>query len=203
MRRALSLFLFAAISLMAEEASHAVSTPNRTATHETETGRATEGSDLMWKWVNFAILATGLGYIAVSKGGPFFTKRGQDILAGIKEAAKVKAEAETRAAEIEQRINKLGQEIEELRHASKLEMQAEGERIRTETAAEIAKVQARAEQEIASAAKLASQDLKAYAADLALELAEEQIRVRMDQPTEDALVQRFLKDLNQNKAAAN
>ncbi len=158
--------------------------------------------ELEWKWVNFAILAAGLGYLAVKLGGPYFRTRSEEIRRGIEDAQEVKADAERRAAEIDARIRNLGVDIEQMRTGSRKEMEAENARLRAETAAELAKIQARAELEIASAAKHATQDLKAYSAQLALQLAEERLRATITPQNQDGLVRSFVRDLN-GKAAHN
>jgi F0F1-type ATP synthase membrane subunit b/b' len=65
-----------------------------------------------------------------------------------------------------------------------------------ETEQRIAKVQAQAEQEIASAAKTARQELKAYAAELALELAERKIRARLTPAADARLLNEFVSDVD-------
>jgi F-type H+-transporting ATPase subunit b len=162
--------------------------------------------EIWWKWANFAILAGVLGYLAAKNAGPFFASRSAEIQKGIKEAALVKAEAEARAAKIEARIANLAAEIEVIRKNSREEISAEGARISAETAQTISKIQAQAEQDIASAAKTASLDLKAQAAELAIGIAEQQIRARLTQETQDGLVDAFVHDLKREskaKAALN
>lgn len=152
-------------------------------------------NEIWWKWANFAILAGGLGYLIGKNAGPFFRSRTEEIQQGIREAAKVRAEAEARAAEIEGRIGNLAGEVEALRARSKEEIAAEGTRVQAETQAQIAKIQSQAEAEIASAAKNARLELKAYSAQIALDLAERQIKQRLDQKTQEALTDAFVRDL--------
>lgn len=199
----LTLALAATLSFAQEpKRQHEVGVPDQTTAREVEDGRVNETNELLWKWVNFAILAGGLGYIAVKYGGPFFRNRTEEIRRGIEAAAVAQAEAEALAARIEDKIKHLGVEIDELRRNSHEEMQAEAERIRKETSAELSKIQARAEQEIASAAKLAMHDLKAYSAQVALNLAEQQIRNRMNPQTQETLVQQFVHELDGGSKAA-
>jgi F-type H+-transporting ATPase subunit b len=163
-------------------------------------------NEIWWKWANFAILAVGLGYLVAKHAGPFFASRSAEIRQGIMKAAEVKAEAEARAKAIEARISNLAGEVEALRKSSQEEIAAEGARVSAETTQTIAKIQAQAEQDIASAVKNASLDLKAQAAELALELAEKQIRERLTPQTQDGLVDSFIRNLNQEaeaKAALN
>ncbi len=200
MKRAVLVLLAAGAIALAQEHAPAAAipegSPNKATVREVENAPVNETNDLLWKWVNFAILAGGIGYLAVKYGGPYFRDRRESIEKGISDAAQVKADAEKRAAEIEARISNLSQEIDELRKSSTAEMQKEAERIRAETASEIAKVQQRAEQEITAAAKAATHDLKVYSAQLALDLAEQQIRSRMNAPVQDELVRTFVRDID-------
>lgn len=77
--------------------------------------------------------------------------------------------------------------------------EAEAERVqgRAETAAALAKIRVHTEQEIEAAVKSARLDLKRYTAQLAVSLAEQKIRARLDPPSQDALFQGFLHQLDQ------
>ncbi|MGH9628658.1 MAG: hypothetical protein ACRD7E_10020 [Bryobacteraceae bacterium] len=170
-----------------------------------EHGESHEGQmagEIYWKWANFFLLAVVLGYLIGKYAGPFFSSRTQEIQQGIRDAAAMRADAEARAAAIEARIGNLAGEVEDMRRNSKEEVSAETARLQAETEKQIAKIQARAEQEIAAAAKNATQQLKEYSAELAMELAEQQIRNRMTPETQDELVEGFVTDL-QRKAALN
>jgi F-type H+-transporting ATPase subunit b len=156
-------------------------------------------NEIWWKWANFALLAGGLGYLIGKNAGPFFRARTAEIQQGIQDAAKVRADAEARAAEIEARVANLSGEVEALRLKSKQEISNEGTRVQAETQAQISKIQSRAEAEIASAAKQASSQLKAYSAQLALDLAEKQIRQRLDGQTQSDLTVAFIEDLRNEK----
>jgi F0F1-type ATP synthase membrane subunit b/b' len=56
-------------------------------------------------------------------------------------------------------------------------------------------LQQQAQQEIETAGKLARRELKGFAAKLALDLAEQRIRTRLDANAESGLVDDFVKDL--------
>jgi F-type H+-transporting ATPase subunit b len=157
---------------------------------------------IWWKWANFAILVGVIAWLAHKKAPNFFVDRTAEIQKGISEASAIRAEAEARAAAMEQRIANLSIEVESIRKNAREEMEAEGARIRAQTAAEIAKIQALAEQEIASAAKHATRDLKSYSAELALHVAEQKIQSRMNPQQQSALVDLFIQDLNTKEEAA-
>ena len=159
---------------------------------------------LVWKWANFAILAVGLGYLIAKNLPPFFRSRTSEIQKGITEAQQIKRDAEQRAMEVEAKLQRLGAEIEEFRTQARAEMQQEGERIRQETAKQITHQEHQAQLEIASAGKAARRQLKDYAARLALDLAEQRIRARLNAATDAALVDGFIQDLElQEKESRN
>jgi F0F1-type ATP synthase membrane subunit b/b' len=152
---------------------------------------------LVWKWANFVILAAGAGYLLGKHMPAFFKNRTANIQKDITEAQQQKVAAEQRAAEMDARLSTLGADIEKFRAQSKIEMEQEAVRIRQETAHQIEKLQKQAEQEIESAGNLATRELREYAAKLALDLAEQRIRTRLDQATEAGLVDDFTRDLQQ------
>jgi len=160
-------------------------------------GGAVETSEpgAIWKWANFAILAIGLGYLIAKTMPEFFRARTEGIRKSIVEAQQTKLDAERRAGEMDARLAALGSEIEKFRAQARGEMEREAERIRNETAARIRRLEQQAETEIEAAGKAAGRELRAVAAKLALELAEQRIRTRLDDGSETALVDNFLSDL--------
>jgi F-type H+-transporting ATPase subunit b len=169
---------------------------------ETKSGSAEASSEpsALWKWVNFLMLAGGLGYFA-AKGFPaFFRARTTEIQAGIEEARAFKMDAEQRASAISARISHLSEDIDKFRMQAQAEMEQEGVRIRQETAAHIEKLEKQAANEIEAAGMAARRELKTYAATLAMDLAEQQIRAGLDPRSIQALVDNFLKDLERQEA---
>jgi F0F1-type ATP synthase membrane subunit b/b' len=160
-------------------------------THE----KPESGNLEIWKWVNFLILAGGLGYLIGKNAGPFFASRSASIRKDMEVSQQQRKEAEARAAEVERRLATLETEIARLRSESEGEMKAGAARISQQTAEEIAKIQAHAGQEIAAAGKHARSDLKRYSAELAMGLAEQKVRARMTPGTQDELVDSFVRDL--------
>jgi len=186
MKRLLLIPMFALVTLVAQEPA------------ETKAGEAaqhSEGVSPIWKWANFAILAVGLGYLMAKNLPGIFTSRTTEIQKGISEAQQMKQDAEKRSAEMDARLNSLGADIEKFRTQSAVEMQQEGDRISRETAAQIKKIEQQATVEIESVGKTTRRQLKEYAAELALGLAEERLRTRIDGAAESTLVDDFVKDL--------
>jgi F-type H+-transporting ATPase subunit b len=157
-------------------------------------------AETLWKWANFVILAAGLGYLIYKHVPPMLRARTTEIQKDISEAQATKKDAEARAAAVDARVQALGAEMDRFRAQSKIEMQQEGDRIRQETARQIARQDVQGTQEIEAAGKTARRELKEYAAKLALELAEQRIRARVDDRTESALVDAFVADLGRQES---
>jgi F-type H+-transporting ATPase subunit b len=171
-------------------------------TNETEQG----DSMIWWKWANFVILAAGLGYLIGKNVPPLFQKQSKDIQSALAEAAKIKQEATDYAAGIEKRLANLQDEILQLRESAHAEMTAESERIRRETEHHVQRIHEQSVQEIELMTRAAKDELRKYAAELAIGLAEERIRFRMNPETQDRLVNRFVHDMHERatpRAAAN
>ena len=169
-------------------------------THEEFEQHTTKDPWFWWKLANFMILAGLAGYMITKRGGGFFDRRTEQIQAGMLEAEKARREAEQRISEMESRIANLGSEIESLRTTVRHEMAAEGERIRHETERHINRIQAQAEQEIESMTKRARRELKMYAAGLALQSAEQQLKSRVTKDVDDRLVASFIDGMRSRSA---
>lgn len=156
-----------------------------------------------WKWANFAILAVGLGYLLGKNLPPLFRKQSDEIHAALAEAAKIKHEAGVYAANIEARLANIQREIASLRESAHAEMAAEGERIRRETEHYLERIREQSTQEIALMTRGAKDELRKYAAELAIGLAGERIRSRMNPATQENLVNGFLSDLGRRAGSRN
>jgi F0F1-type ATP synthase membrane subunit b/b' len=154
-----------------------------------------EGGLEIWKWANFLVLAGGLGYLIGKNAGPFFATRSATIRKDLEESLRQSKDAEARVAETNRRLATLESEIAAVRAESDRDLQLGTERLARQTAEEFARIQAHAEQEIAIAGKDAHMQLKRYSAELAIGLAEQKVRARMNTATDEALVEGFVRDL--------
>jgi F-type H+-transporting ATPase subunit b len=143
--------------------------------------------------INFAVMA-GIILWAGRKFLPtWMQSRTLAIQKAMQEAQKASAESRQKLAEIESRLQKLDAEIAAMRDAAEKEGAAEEARIHAAAKEDAHKIVVTAEQEIAAAAKAARRQLTAHAADLAVGLAQKQIRV--DAGTDQALVRNFAGEL--------
>jgi F-type H+-transporting ATPase subunit b len=141
-------------------------------------------------WIlNFVIIAALIVFALKSSLPTLFRERTAAIQKGMEEARRASAEASARLTEIESRLARLGVEINEMRAKSEQDAQAEDERMRAATEDERRKIVENSEQEIAAAANAARRDLKQFAAELAISLAEKKISV--NDTTDQALIRYF------------
>jgi F-type H+-transporting ATPase subunit b len=146
--------------------------------------------------LNFVVVA-GLLYVFLKKPlAAFFRERTDAIQNSIEEARRASQDAGARLAQIEGRLSRLDGEIAELRNASEAAADEEEKRQQEAAREDAARIVRSAEQEIDSAARLARRELRAYAAELAVSLAEKKIQVT---PAADQeLVRRFTDRLDQD-----
>ena len=182
-----------AITLGLAFASYALPQESSAQKSETEQGDPW----IWWKWANFLILAGGLGYLIRKNVPPLFEKQSSEIQSALREAAKVKEDAAAYAAGIEARLANLQSEIEKLRVSARTDMAAESERIRLETEHHLQRIREQTAQEIELLTRSATDQLRKYSAELALGLAEDRIRSRMNPATQQSLAEGFLHDLRE------
>jgi len=138
---------------------------------------------------NFVVIAALIIWVGRKYLPGMLRDRTAAIQKAMQEAQRASEEARRKLAEIEARLVKLDTEIDVIRDAAAKEGAAEAERIKAAAVEDARKIVAAAEQEIAAAGKAARRQLTAHAADLAVGLAQKQIRV--DAATDQSLVRNF------------
>ncbi|MGI9100958.1 MAG: hypothetical protein ACR2IF_00810 [Terriglobales bacterium] len=165
----------------------------------THTGLSPHGAYWLLYSLDFLIIALAIGWVWKSNIPAAFRARTQSIRKTMDEAQKASADATRRLTEIEVQLAKLDSEIAAMRVSAEADAAAEEQRIHASAEEDARKIIASADAEIQSAARLAQRDLKAYAAELAVSLAEK--RIQVDAATDEALVQNFVGQLGQSNGA--
>lgn len=150
--------------------------------------------------LNFFVVAVLILWLARKWLPGMFSARTAAIQKAMQEAQKASEEARRRLAEIENRLTRLDGEIGMMRNAAEKETAAEEARIQAAQQEELRRIVEGAQQEIASAAKAARRQLTAYAADLAVGLAQKQIRI--DPATDHVLLRNFAGELGNSPNSA-
>lgn len=127
--------------------------------------------------LNF-ILIFGLLWFLLRNAIPaLFRGRAEAIQRRLEEARKTGEDARRRLSEVEGRLSRLDSEIEEMRRQAETSSRHEEDRVMATAEEERRRIVQSAEQEIARAANAARRELKAYAAELGVNLAEKKIRI--------------------------
>jgi len=142
---------------------------------------------------NFVVIAAAIIWFSKSSLPQMFRTRTKNIQKTLEEARRSSEEATQRLGQIENRLSKLDAEIGAMRATAEEEAAEEEKRIRQAAEEDRRKIVEGAAQEIQAAVRLAERDLKAYAAELAVSLAEKKIQV--DPTTDRALVESFVAQL--------
>ncbi len=165
--------------------------------HEGESG----GNMMMWKWLNFGILAAGLGYLMSKNLGPFLAERSAGIREALAAGENAKIAAEARAMAVQVKLDGLAGTVDALKAEAKSEREHEAVRLRRETELELARISQHAAMEIESASKLARLELQRHAAKLAIDLATQKVKGRMTGDVQSALMDSFVGGLAASTAA--
>jgi F-type H+-transporting ATPase subunit b len=177
---ALLLLLFAAASAhAAEEGGNA----------------AAERTTEVFKWINFAIVAGFILWLCLKKAPAFFHGRASAISSAITTATAAKAAADVQLREAETKLANLQKEVAELRAFAARESAAEVERLRAATQNDAQKIAAAAKAEIEAAERTARLELKALAANLAVDGAESLLAKQLNAQAQESLISNFVKSL--------
>ncbi len=164
------------------------------------TGLSLSNAYLFSVILNFVVVALVIVWAGRKYLPGVFQARTAAIQKAMQEAQKASEEARRKLADIESRLMKLDVEIGMMRDRAEQEAAAEEARIDAASQEEARKIIEGARQEIAAATKAARRQLTAYAADLAVGLAQKQIRV--DAATDQALVRNFASELGVSGAGS-
>lgn len=151
--------------------------------------------ELIFKVINFLILAGALGFVLRKPLAEFFTERSASIRKSLDEGRKALAASEAELRRVEQKLAQLEEEIRAFREAAAGEMRSERDRLRRTTAEEAQKILESARVQVETAARAGLVELKGYAAEQALRLAEDLIRWQLDDLARRRLVGRFVEEL--------
>jgi len=145
-----------------------------------------------WKSVNFIILVGLLYWLLAGKLKEFFVDRGKNIRKALEDAIAAKEEAEKKFKEYELRLEKANEEIAKISEMIKAQGEAEKQKIIEDARKTAEKMkedtQARMEQEF----KKAGSQLRAEAALLSVQMAEELLKKNLSAKDHETMVRDYL-----------
>jgi len=160
-----------------------------------------ETRELIFKTINFIILAGGLGYLLRKPLSDFFSQRSSDIRKSLEEGRKALEESQARLSAVENKLKHLEEEIAAFKATAAQDTAAERERRRQAVAVEVEKMLENARARMETSARAAKLDLTAFVSEEALRQAEEMIRGRLDEPTRRQLVSQFVAKLEAKRSS--
>jgi F-type H+-transporting ATPase subunit b len=160
-----------------------------------EPNPADSPAGMIFRWLNFALVFGGIGYLIAKHGGGFFSANARAISASIREGTAAKEEADHQLREVNAKIARLDQEIAEMREAGRRDSASETKRLNASGLVEIEKINQAARAEMGASERAARQELRAMAATVAVERAGALVRARMDKNVRTKLFNAFLGEL--------
>ncbi len=154
-----------------------------------------ENRELIFKTINFIILAGGLGYLLRKPLSDFFKQRSGEIEKALEEGRAALAESQARLSAVEDKLKHLEEEIAAFKAAAAKEMEAETQRRRQAVAAEVEKMLETARARMDTTTRAAKLELRFFVAEEALNQAEQMISGRLDDATRRHLVNQFVAKL--------
>ena len=151
--------------------------------------------ELLYKIINFVILVGGLGYLLRKPMAEFFSSRSASIQKSLDEGRKALEASQAQLKAVEEKLRGLEAEIAAFKASAVREMEAERQRLQQASAEEAAKILESARAQMDTALRGAKLDLKNYAAQQSVTLAEELIRTRLDDAGRKRLVTQFVATL--------
>ena len=130
----------------------------------------------VWKFFNLLLFIGALIFLLRRPIGASLAARRDTIRRELMRAQEERRAALAKLEEVEARLARLDAEVETVRAQAKRDAEAERESITRATAEETRRLREQARREIESAGKVARQDLRRYAAEQSVRLAEDLIR---------------------------
>jgi F-type H+-transporting ATPase subunit b len=150
---------------------------------------------MLYKVINFVILVGALGYVLRKPLAEFLSSRSASIQKSLDEGRKALESSQARLKAVEEKLRGLEAEIAAFKVSAAQEMEAERQRLQQSSAEEAARILESARAQTDIAVRGAKLDLKNYAAQKAVTLAEELIRARLDDSGRKRLVTQFVANL--------
>lgn len=162
---------------------------------EESAGAGEQGATIFFKWTHLVIIVGLLVYVVRTFGRPYFRSKADTITAAIGKATAAKAEAERLLKEAEAKLASLEQEVAQFQVVAQKEAAAELQRLRAMMKLDAEKIGLAAKAEIEAAERAARVELKALAANLAVDRAQSMVARELTPALQEAVVNHFVQNL--------
>jgi len=149
----------------------------------------------VWRFFNLILFVGVLVFLLRRPIGASLVARRDSIRRELMRAQEERRAALAKLEEVEARLAQLDAEVESVRAQARREAEAERESITRATAEETRRLREQAQREIESAGKVARQDLRRYAAEQSVRLAEDLIRRDIGAEDDSRLMNDYIGEL--------
>jgi ATP synthase F0 subunit b len=149
----------------------------------------------VWRFFNLILFVGALVFLLRRPISASLVARRDTIRRELMRAQEERRAALAKLEEVEARLSRLDAEVETVRAQAKRDAEAERESITRATAEETRRLREQARREIESAGKVARQDLRRYAAEQSVRLAEELIRRDIGDEDDARLMNNYIGEL--------
>jgi len=154
--------------------------------------------DLLWPVVNLLILIAALVYFGRRPIQDFFASRQDRIRGDLDAAANALAEAEARHTEWQRKLTRLDAEMDRIRKQARERAEAERKHILAEASATAERIRRDARSAVDQELRRAREELRREVAELAVELAADTLRTRVDDTDRSRLVDDFIETIERS-----
>jgi F0F1-type ATP synthase membrane subunit b/b' len=149
----------------------------------------------LWKFINLAIFVAFMFFLLRRRTGEAFRTRRENIKRDLARAREERDAALAKLKEVEERLERLDTEVAAIHEQQVQEAAEERARIAKSTETEIAKLSEQATREIESAGKVAKHELRRFAAQESVRMAEQMIRREMKPEDDQRLITQNIEEL--------
>ena len=153
--------------------------------------------DFIWRCINFAIMAGVIGYFAIKPIRNGLQGRRAEIEKALHNAVAAREAAEAKSREYQEKLAKAAAEIETIYAAIRREGELERDKIIASAREMAVKIEQEADAKAASAVARARVELRAEAARLAVELAEELLGKNVTAADQKRLVDEYMQKVGE------
>jgi F0F1-type ATP synthase membrane subunit b/b' len=150
----------------------------------------------LWKFFNLALFVGLMVWVLTRANiGNAFRTRGESIRNELEKARSERDAALAKLKEVEERIAGMNEQLNSIKERSRIEATEEHKRITQSTQEEISKLSTQAQREIEHAAKAAKNDLRKFAAEQSVRIAEDLIKRDMRPEDDTRLMTRGVEEM--------
>lgn len=168
-----------------------------------EESHASQTKDFLGKALNFLLLFGGLAYLLRKPLGEFLKGRSDSLEKTLQEAKESRREAAEKLSDVDLRLGKLDEKIEQLRRDAEAEGQSLHQRTVEEAKKETDRLKNLASREIEMLTQDAVREIKEYTAALAADLALQRIQDRMTEEYHSSLIDKSIERLDKIHEKSN